>query len=77
MTNYLLNEMRKENNPIKKQDLRKAYKVLCNRICEEKRQGKRNFNAMKFNKHGLMWTQPERTGMNWNELESWNGLKWI
>ena len=29
------------------------------------------------NKHGLMWTQPERTGMNWNELESWKRLKWI
>ena len=30
-----------------------------------------------LNKHGLMWTQPERTGMNWNELESWKRLKWI
>ena len=31
----LLNEMRKENDPIKKQDIRKEYKVLRNRICEE------------------------------------------
>ena len=46
----LLHEMRKESNPIKKQDLRKEYKVLRNRICEEKRKGKRNFNAMKFEK---------------------------
>ena len=29
------------------------------------------------NKQGFMWTQPERTGMNWNELESWKRLKWI
>ena len=25
-----------------------------------------------INKHGFTWTQPKRTGMNWNELESWN-----
>ena len=46
----LLNEMRKETNPTKKEDLRKEYKVLRNRICEEKRQGKRNFNTTKFEK---------------------------
>ena len=50
----LLNEMRKENDPIKKRDLRKEYKVFCNRICEEKRQGKRNFNAMKFEKYNKL-----------------------
>ena len=25
-----------------------------------------------YNKHGFTWTHPKRTGMNWNELESWN-----
>ena len=47
----LLNEMRKENDPIKKQELRKKYKILRNSINEEKRQGKKEHNKAKFEKN--------------------------
>ena len=42
--------MRKENDPTKKEELRKEYKVLRNRINEEKRQGKKAHNALQFEK---------------------------
>ena len=47
----LLNDMRKENDPTKKEELRKEYKVLRNRINEEKRQGKKAHNALQFEKN--------------------------
>ncbi len=47
----LLNDMRTENDPTKKEELRKEYKVLRNRINEEKRQGKKAHNALQFEKN--------------------------
>ena len=47
----LLNEIRKENDAIKKADLTREYKVLRNRINEEKRQGKRNYYELRFEKN--------------------------
>ena len=47
----LLNDIRKETDAIKKADLTREYKVLRNRICEEKRQGKRNYFTSRFEKN--------------------------
>ena len=43
--------MRKENDPIEKQELRKKYKILRNSINEEKRQGKKEHNKAQFEKN--------------------------
>ena len=47
----LLNEIRKEDDAIKKADLTKEYKVLRNRINEEKRQGKKNHYTQRFERN--------------------------
>ena len=47
----VLDEMRKEKDPLKKIELTKNYKVLRNRINEEKRQGKKDHNKSQFDKN--------------------------
>ena len=47
----LLNEMRNEKDPLKKIELRKQYKILRNRVNEEKRQGKKDYNKKQFEKN--------------------------
>ena len=47
----ILNDMRKEMDPLKKADLMKEYKILRNRVSEEKRQGKKNHNTLQFEKN--------------------------
>ena len=44
----LLDEMRKENDPDKEQDLRNRYKTLRNSVNEEKPQGKKEHNKAQF-----------------------------
>ncbi len=46
----MLKDIQKENNPDKKLILRKEYKILRNRISEEKRQGKKPYYAAQFEK---------------------------
>jgi len=57
--------VKKNNNkfPTKKEDLRKEYKVLRNRINEEKRQGKKAHNALQFEKKGLIFSALSPDGM--------------
>ena len=43
--------MRKENDPLKKIELKKKYRILRNRVNEEKRQGKRDYNKNQFEKN--------------------------
>ena len=47
----LLNEMRRQKEPVKKIELTKNYKVLRNQINEEKRQGKKDHNKSQFDKN--------------------------
>ena len=47
----LLDSIRKENDPMKKSQLVKEYKVLRNRITEEKRQGKKSHYTKQFEKN--------------------------
>ena len=47
----LLNDMRKENDPIEKNELKKKYKSLRNCINEEKRQGKKEHSKAQFEKN--------------------------
>ena len=46
----LLNEMRNEKDTLKKIELRRQYKILRNRVNEEKRQGKKDYNKKQFEK---------------------------
>ena len=47
----MVKDIQKENNPEKKLSLRKEYKILRNRISEEKRQGKKAYYAAQFEKN--------------------------
>ena len=46
----LLSDMRGESDPVKRDELRREYRVLRNRVTEEKRQGKKAHYALLFEK---------------------------